>query len=143
MIGYWNRPEETARALRGGWFHTGDIGYVDDDGYFFLVDRLKDMINSAGFKIWPGEVEEALYRHPAVQECAVLGAPDPVKGEAVVAFVVLQPNARSSAEEIEAFCREHMAAYKVPRRVLVVPDLPKSATGKLLKRVLRERLSRT
>jgi len=142
MIGYWNRPEETAQALRGGWFHTGDVGYVDADGYFFLVDRLKDMVNSAGFKIWPREVEEALYRHPAVQECAVLGAPDPVMGEVVVAFVVLQPDARARAEEIETFCREHVSAYKVPRKVLVVPELPKSPTGKLLKRVLREWLAR-
>ncbi|MGB8929864.1 MAG: long-chain fatty acid--CoA ligase [Anaeromyxobacteraceae bacterium] len=142
MLGYWNRPEETARALRGGWFHTGDVGYVDEDGYFHLVDRVKDMINAAGFKIWPGEVEEVLYRHPAIKECAVLGTPDTVQGESVTVFVAVQAEARVTAEELQAYCRAYMAAYKVPRKVLFVEELPKSATGKLLKRVLRERLTK-
>ncbi len=138
MLGYWNRPQESARALRGGWFHTGDIGYADPDGYLHLVDRSKDMVNSAGFKIWPREVEDVLYRHPAVKECAVIGAPDPVKGEVVKAFIAVRPDVGLTAEEVEAFCREHMAAYKVPRLVEFVAEIPKSPTGKILKRVLRE-----
>src|SRR5690606_23427115 len=93
MKGYFNRPEESAEALRGGWFHTGDVGYRDEDGYYYLVDRVKDMINAAGFKVWPREVEETLYEHPAVKECAVVGLPDEVKGEVVAAYVVLQPDA--------------------------------------------------
>jgi long-chain acyl-CoA synthetase len=140
MLGYWNRPEDTARALRGGWFHTGDIGFVDEDGYFHVVDRQKDMINSAGFKVWPVDVEQVLYEHPAVKECAVIGAPDPVNGEVVAAFVTLQDGARLGEDELKAFCRARMAAYKVPRKVFFAGDLPKSATGKLLKRVLRERI---
>jgi long-chain acyl-CoA synthetase len=140
MLGYWNRPDETARGLRGGWFHTGDIGFVDEDGYFHVVDRQKDMINSAGFKIWPVDVEQVLYEHPAVKECAVIGAPDPVNGEVVAAFVTLQDGARATEDEVKAFCRQRMAAYKVPRKVYFQGDLPKSATGKLLKRVLRERI---
>ena len=138
MLGYWNKPTETADALRGGWLHTGDVGYMDSDGYFFIVDRTKDMINSAGFKIWPREVEEVLYRHPAVGECAVFGVPDPVKGEVTVAAVVLAPGTQTSDAELEAFCRERLATYKVPRGFDFVTALPKSATGKVLKRVLRQ-----
>jgi long-chain acyl-CoA synthetase len=114
------------------------VGYRDEDGFFWLVDRVKDMINAAGFKVWPREVEEVLYLHPAVKECAVVGLPDPVKGETVAAFVVPQPGAAASEEEIAAFCRERMAAYKVPRSVRLVEAIPKSPTGKILKRVLRE-----
>jgi long-chain acyl-CoA synthetase len=142
MLGYWNRPDETAFALRGGWFHTGDIGYADEDGYFYLVDRVKDMINAAGFKIWPREVEEVLYRLPGVKECAVVGVADPFEGEAARAFVVRQPDAALTEAEVAAFCREHLAAYKVPRSVAFVEALPKSATGKILKRVLREQATR-
>ena len=93
MLGYWNRPEDTRTAMRGGWFHTGDVGYLDDDGYLYLVDRMKDMINTAGLKIWPREVEEVLYRHPAIRECAVVGLPDPVKGEIAKAVVVTRSGA--------------------------------------------------
>lgn len=139
MLGYWNRPAETAEAMRGGWFHSGDVGYVDDDGYFYIVDRVKDMINSAGFKIWPREVEEVLYRHPAIKECAVVGAPDPVKGEVPKAYVVLHPSAELTADALDAYCRERLAAYKVPRRIEFTREIPKNATGKILKRVLRER----
>jgi long-chain acyl-CoA synthetase len=139
MLGYWNRPQDTARAIQDGWFRTGDIAYEDEAGYFHLVDRSKDMINSAGLKIWPREVEEVLYRHPAVGECAVIGVPDPSKGEAVKAFVALRRDAALSEEEALAFCRAHMATYKVPRAVEFVTELPKSATGKILKRVLRDR----
>jgi long-chain acyl-CoA synthetase len=138
MLGYFGRAEETAEALRGGWFHTGDVGYRDADGFFWLVDRVKDMINAAGFKVWPREVEEVLYAHPCVKECAVVGLPDAVKGETVAAFIVPREGSAATVEEVEAFCRERMAAYKVPRRIAFVDAVPKSPTGKILKRVLRE-----
>jgi long-chain acyl-CoA synthetase len=137
MLGYWNRPTETSNAIRDGWFHSGDIGYMDADGYIYIVDRVKDMINSAGFKIWPREVEEVLFQHPAIRECAVVGLTDPLKGEIPAAFVVLAEDASLSAEEFEAYCRQHIASYKVPRHVEFVAALPKNATGKILKRVLR------
>ena len=138
MLGYWNRSEETAQAIRNGWFHSGDIGYMDQDGYIFIVDRVKDMINSAGFKIWPREVEEVLFQHPTIKECAVVGLADPEKGEIPAAYVVLRDGASLSADEFGAYCREHLAAYKVPRQVEFMATLPKSATGKILKRVLRD-----
>jgi long-chain acyl-CoA synthetase len=137
MLGYWNQPEETRRAIRDGWLHTGDIGMTDEDGYFYLVDRLKDMINLAGLKVYPAEVENVLYRHPLVAEAAVYGVPDPVMGERVEAQIVLKPGARAAAEEILALCRRHIADFKVPRTVRFVEALPKSPTGKVLKRVLR------
>jgi long-chain acyl-CoA synthetase len=138
MQGYWNRPEETAQALGGGWLHSGDTGYLDDEGYVFIVDRVKDMINAAGFKIWPAEVEQFLYTHPAVKELAVYGVPHQEKGEAVRAAVVLKSNRTATPEEIIAFCRDNLATYKVPVSVDLVEELPKSATGKILKRVLRD-----
>jgi long-chain acyl-CoA synthetase len=137
MLGYWNRPEETAAALRGGWFHTGDIGYIDPDGYVYLVDRVKDMINAGGFKIWPREVEEVLYQHSAIKECAVVGVPDALKGETAKAVVILQPDAELAVEDLKEYCRAHLAAYKVPQQFEFAAELPKSATGKILKRVLR------
>jgi long-chain acyl-CoA synthetase len=137
MKGYWNKPEETANALRNGWLHSGDIGKKDENGYVYIVDRVKDMINAAGFKIWPAEVEQLLYRHPAIKEVAVYGIPHPEKGEAVCAAIVLKDGAQATREAIIAYCREHMAAYKVPGKVLLVDQLPKSATGKVLKRILR------
>jgi long-chain acyl-CoA synthetase len=137
MLGYWNRPEDTRAAIRGGWFHTGDIGYLDGDGYLFLVDRVKDMINSAGLKIWPREVEEVLYRHPAVRECAVVGMPDPLRGEIARAFVILQPGRVVTDAELDSHCRAHLATFKVPRGYEVVAELPKSPSGKILKRALR------
>lgn len=139
MQGYWGRPEDTAAAIRGGWLRSGDIGTMDDEGYVFIVDRVKDMINVAGFKVWPAEVEQVLYRHPAVREAAIYGVGDPVKGEAVRAAIVPRDGAAVTAEEIVAFCRERMAAYKIPAAVELVRELPKSATGKILKRVLRAR----
>ena len=139
MKGYWNRPEETAKALRNGWLHSGDTGTMDDGGYIFIVDRVKDMINVAGFKVWPAEVEQSLYRHPAVKEVAVYGVPDSEKGESVKAAVVLKDRAACSEAEVVAFCREKMANYKVPESFEFVEELPKSATGKILKRVLRDR----
>lgn len=138
MLGYWNRPEETAQVLRNGWFHTGDIGRMDEDGYFYIVDRLKDMVNVAGFKVYPAEVEQVLYTHPEIAEAAVFGIPDAVQGEMVMAHVVLRPGATVQAEEIIAFCRERIANYKTPRQVRCVDALPKNATGKVLKRVLRD-----
>ena len=138
MSGYWNRPVETAEALRNGWLHSGDTGTMDDEGYIFIVDRVKDMINVAGFKVWPAEVEQSLYRHSAVKEVAVYGVPDPEKGESVKAAVVLKAGVSCSEEELRAFCREKMANYKIPNSLEFVEELPKSATGKILKRVLRD-----
>lgn len=137
MNGYWKKPEQTARALRNGWLHSGDIGKKDHDGYVYIVDRVKDMINAAGFKIWPAEVEHYLYRHPAIKELAVYGEPHPEKGETVCAAIVLKDGRQATSEEIIAYCRENMANYKVPSRVEFVDELPKSATGKILKRMLR------
>ncbi|MCU0591742.1 MAG: long-chain fatty acid--CoA ligase [Desulfobacterales bacterium] len=139
MQGYWNKPDETRQALRSGWLHSGDIGMMDDEGYVFIVDRVKDMINVSGFKVWPAEVEQFLYKHPAIQEVAVYGKPHPDKGEMVVAAIVLREDARATGDEIIAYCRSHMAAYKAPARVDFVSELPKSATGKILKRTLRDK----
>ncbi len=138
MKGYWGKPEDTERALRGGWLHSGDIGRMDDEGYVYIVDRLKDMVNVSGFKVWPAEVENVLYRHPAVKESAVYGAPDPLKGEQVRAAVVLKEGKQASPEELIGHCRDYLAVYKAPERIDIVGELPKSATGKILKRVLRD-----
>lgn len=141
MSGYWNRPEESEQALRGGWLHSGDTGYMDEEGYVFIVDRVKDMINVAGFKIWPAEIEQFLYTHPAVKELAVYGVPHSEKGESVRAAIVLKENAAITAEEITSFCQDNLANYKVPAAVDFLEELPKSATGKILKRVLRDQAS--
>lgn len=138
MQGYWNRPEETAQTLRSGWLHSGDTGYMDDEGYVFIVDRVKDMINVSGFKIWPAEIEQFLYTHPAIKELAVYGVPHPEKGEAVRAAIVLKENASATVEDIISFCRENIANYKIPASVEFLDELPKSATGKILKRILRD-----
>ncbi len=138
MQGYWNRPEESRASLRGGWLHSGDVGRMDQDGYVYITDRVKDMINVSGFKVWPAEVEQYLYKMSGIQEVAVYGIPAEVQGEQVVAAVVLAPNARLSAEDIVAYCRNNIAVYKVPARVDLVTELPKSPSGKILKRVLRK-----
>lgn len=138
MRGYWGKPADTERALRGGWLHSGDIGRMDDDGYVYIVDRVKDMINVSGFKVWPAEVEQYLYRMPQVQEAAVYGIPDPTRGEQVAVAVVARQGQALTGEQVIAYCRDNIAAYKVPARVDVVAELPKSATGKILKRILRE-----
>lgn len=138
MKGYYNKPDETEKALRNGWLHSGDIGMTDEEGFVFIVDRVKDMINVSGFKVWPAELEQYLYEHPAVHEVAVYGVPDPAKGEAVVAAIVPNPGVAATQEEIKAWCKERIAAYKTPSRVEFVDELPKSPTGKILKRVLRE-----
>lgn len=142
MLGYWNRPAETAAVIKKGWFYTGDIGTMDEDGYFYLIDRLKDMVNVSGFKVYPTEVENVIYQHPAVAEVAVYGVPDPVKGEIVKANIILEVGQQIAEEELIAFCSERMAAYKIPRAIKFVNSLPKSATGKVLKRILREEASR-
>jgi long-chain acyl-CoA synthetase len=140
MLGYWNRPEETARAIEDGWLHTGDVARMDEDGYFAIVDRQKDQINTAGFKVWPREVEETLYGHPAVRLAAVIGVPDDYRGEAVKAFVVLKDEHRGRCEsaELVAFCRARLSGYKVPRSVELRDGLPISAAGKVLRRALRD-----
>jgi len=137
MKEYWGKPEDTAQALRSGWLHSGDIGRMDDEDYVFIVDRVKDMINASGFKVWPAEVEHYLYQIPQIKEVAVYGIPDELKGEAVCAAVVLKDGAELHPEEVIDWCKEKLAAYKTPARVDIVKELPKSATGKILKRMLR------
>ncbi|HMJ04492.1 MAG TPA: long-chain fatty acid--CoA ligase [Conexibacter sp.] len=134
MKGYWQRPEATADAIRNGWFHSGDLAKVDEDGYFFIVDRKKDLIIRGGYNVYPREVEEVLYEHPAVAEAAVLGIPDAEWGEEVGACVALKAGAEATPEELQAFVKEKIAAYKYPRVVWLVPELPKGPTGKILKR---------
>jgi long-chain acyl-CoA synthetase len=138
MQGYWMRPDESKTSLRGGWLHTGDVGRMDKDGYVYITDRVKDMINVSGFKVWPAEVEQYLYKLPGIQEAAVYGIPAGAQGEKVVVAVVMKAGATLTAEEVIAYCREHIAAYKVPAQVDIVKELPKSPSGKLLKRVLRQ-----
>ena len=137
--GYWNKPEETAHALPGGALHTGDVGYMDATGWFYIVDRKKDQINAGGYKVWPREVEDVLYQHEAVREAAVVGVPDAYRGETVKAYVSLRPGQSATAEELIAFCRQQMAAYKYPRQVEFLDELPKTVSGKLLRRELRDR----
>jgi long-chain acyl-CoA synthetase len=139
VAGYWNMPEETAKALPGGVLHTGDVGYMDEQGWFHIVDRKKDQINAGGYKIWPREVEDVLYEHPAVREAAVVGVPDPYRGETVKAFVSLKGGAAATSEEIIAFAKERMAAYKYPRTVDILDEIPKTVSGKILRRRLRDR----
>jgi long-chain acyl-CoA synthetase len=141
MLGYWGRSQDTAAAIRNGWFHSGDVGSMDEQGYVFIVDRVKDMINRSGFKVWPSEVEQLLYRHPAVKEVAVYGVPDAESGESVAAAIVVRPGQSPTQEQIIEFCRSQLAVYKAPGRVDFVNELPKSTTGKILKRVLREQAS--
>jgi long-chain acyl-CoA synthetase len=138
MLGYWGRPEETAEVVRGGWLHTGDIGRMDEDGYFYIEDRLKDLIDVGGVNVYPAEVENVLHRHPAVAEAAVYGVPAAVLGEQVQADVVLRPEAAAREEELVVFCRARLAPVKVPARIRLVPSVPRSPTGKILKRVLRD-----
>jgi len=137
--GYWRDPEATAAALRDGWLHTGDVGMLDEDGYLFVVDRLKDMIVSGGENIASPEVERVLYEHPAVLEAAVVGAPDPRWNEVPVAYVVLREGAEAEPAALDAFCRERLAAYKTPKAFRFVDALPRNPSGKVLKRVLRDR----
>ncbi len=139
ISGYWNNPEETAHAIRQGWLFTGDVGTMDDKGWVYLLDRKKDMIIASGFKVWPREVEDVIYLHPFVREVAVVGVPDPYRGETVKAFVALKEGfeGKVTEEEIMAHCKERMAAYKYPRQVEFVKEVPKTATGKFLRRAFR------
>jgi long-chain acyl-CoA synthetase len=133
--GYWDDPEATREAIDpGGWLATGDVGYLDEDGYLFLVDRRKEMIIRGGYNVYPREVEEALYAHPAVLEAAVVGVPHETLGEDVAALVVLRAGAEATADELQAWTKERVAAYKYPRAIAIVDDLPKGPTGKILKR---------
>jgi long-chain acyl-CoA synthetase len=139
MRGYWKNPEETAHAFRDGMYRTGDTGYQDPDGYFYILDRLKDMIVSGGENVYSGEVEAVIYEHPAVREVAVFGIPDAQWGELVTAYVVLKPGALLTADELIKYCRRFLANYKIPRRIeFSEVELPKSGSGKILKRILRE-----
>jgi long-chain acyl-CoA synthetase len=140
MRGYWNRPAETAATLVDGWLHTGDIARMDAEGYFYIVDRKKDMINTAGFKVWPREVEEVLYSHPCVRMAAVVGVPDDYRGEAVKACVVLKNGLEAEVSEAEliAFCKERLASYKAPRQIEFLDALPRTETGKLQRFKLRQ-----
>lgn len=137
MKGYWNNPQETAGQLRDGWLYTGDVAVQDEDGYFFIVDRKKDMIIAGGFNIYPREIDEVLFQHPKVKEAVAVGIPDPYRGETVKAYIVLKSGVQATPEEIIAFCREKLAAYKVPKIVEFRESLPKSAVGKVLRKILR------
>jgi long-chain acyl-CoA synthetase len=138
MKGYWNRPEDTAHTMRDGWLLTGDLGYMDDKGYFYVVDRKKDMIIAGGYNIYPREIEEVLYEHPSIQECVAVGVPDAYRGETVKAYIVLKENEQITEEELNKFCREHLASFKVPRIYEFRKELPKTAVGKILRRSLVE-----
>lgn len=138
MKGYWDKPEETAKVLRDGWLYTGDVARMDEDGYFFIVQRKKDLILVGGFNVYPNEIEDVLFTHPGIKEVAVIGVPDQYKGEAVKAFVVLKEGAQATAEELSDYCQERLAKYKLPSFIEFIAALPKSAVGKVLRRELRE-----
>jgi long-chain acyl-CoA synthetase len=138
MVGYWNQPAATAEAIRNGWLLTGDVGYRDDEGYYYITDRKKDMLLVNGINVYPREIEEILYQYPGVKEAAVIGRPDARKGEQAIAFVSANDGAEIEEQAVRAFIRQKLADYKVPRRVLVLPSLPRNATGKILKTALRE-----
>jgi long-chain acyl-CoA synthetase len=138
MAGYLHNPEATAATIRDGWLHTGDVGYVDPDGYFFIVDRAKDMIIRGGENIYPREIEEVLYTHAGILECAVIGVPDEIRGEEVLAFVAPKPDAELDEEQLKVWAAERLAAFKVPRKFKIRPELPKTPTGKISKPPLRE-----
>jgi long-chain acyl-CoA synthetase len=140
IAGYWNKPEETANAIKEGWMFTGDIAKMDAEGWCYIVDRKKDQINTSGYKVWPREVEDVLYKHPGVMEAAVVGVPDDYRGETVKAFVALKHDFKATVapEDLIAFCKERMAAYKYPRIVEIMDELPKTVTGKYLRRILKK-----
>jgi long-chain acyl-CoA synthetase len=137
MTGYYRNPDETARTVRAGWLHTGDMGRLDEEGFLFIVERKKDLIIRGGFNIYPREVEEVLYAHPAIAEAAVVGMKDRLMGEDVLAFVVLKDGGQASAEEIVAFCESRLTRFKCPKQVRFVPSLPRSPIGKVLRKELR------
>jgi long-chain acyl-CoA synthetase len=135
--GYYQMPEETATAIRDGWLYTGDIGTMDAEGYFYIVDRKKDMVIAGGYNIYPREIDEVLFEHPKILEACAVGIPDPYRGETIKAFVVLKPGQTLTQEEVIKYCGEKLAKYKVPRMVEFVGDLPKSMVGKILRKELR------
>ncbi|MFF0746292.1 class I adenylate-forming enzyme family protein [Streptomyces sp. NPDC004111] len=143
VTGYWRLPEATAETFPDGELRTGDIGFMDAEGWLYVVDRKKDMINASGFKVWPREVEDVLYTHPAVREAAVVGVPDAYRGETVKAYVALRPGAEATPAELSEYCRQRLAAYKYPREVDILPELPKTTSGKILRRELRSPQART
>ncbi|MEM4541422.1 MAG: AMP-binding protein, partial [Archaeoglobaceae archaeon] len=140
MKGYWKKEDETKRTIINGWLLTGDMAKMDEDGYFYIVDRKKDLIIAGGYNIYPREVEEVLYEHPAVLEAAVIGVPDPYRGETVKAFIQLKPEYKGKVkeEDIVNFCRDKLAPYKVPKLIEFRDELPKTLVGKILRRALRE-----
>ncbi|WP_068398587.1 class I adenylate-forming enzyme family protein [Kribbia dieselivorans] len=138
VAGYWGKPEETAKSIPNGALHSGDVGFMNEEGWIFIVDRKKDMINASGYKVWPREVEDVLAEHPAVREAAVVGVPDEKRGETVKAFVSLKPGFSATPDELIAHCKERMAAYKYPRMLEIIDELPKTVTGKILRRELRD-----
>jgi long-chain acyl-CoA synthetase len=137
--GYWNMPDETAASLPGGRLLSGDVGFMDAQGWVYVVDRKKDMINASGFKVWPREVEDVLYTHAGVREAAVVGEPDEYRGETVAAYVSLRPGNDVAGDELVGYCKQRLAAYKYPRRVEILDELPKTLSGKILRRELRTR----
>ncbi len=141
MLGYYRMPDESARALRNGWLHTGDVGRLDEDGFLFILERTKDLIIRGGLNVYPREVEDVLYAHPTVAEAAVVGVADPLMGEEVLAFVVLRPGAAATGDELAAFCQQHLARFKCPKQVRFVDALPKSPVGKILRKELRARVT--
>ena len=146
MKGYWNRPDETASTIRVDgqgrrWLYTGDIARVDDDGFVYIVQRKKDMIIVSGFNVYPGEIESVLFTHPAVMEAVVIGVPDPYRGEAVKAFVVFKPGTGATIDELKAHCAKDLAEFKRPTQIEIRESLPKTAVGKILRRVLRDEVS--
>ena len=139
MLDYLNRPKATDEAKRGGWLHTGDVGYFDEDGYLFIVDRKKDLIVKGGFSIFPSEIEQCLQAHPKVERAVVIGVPDEEQGEEVKAYIKLREGERATAKEIINYCRERMALYKCPKYVEFCHSFPRTTTGRVLKRMLRQR----
>jgi len=138
MIGYYNMPEETEKTLKNGWLYTGDIGKLDENGYFYIVDRKKDMIIAGGYNIYPRDIDEVLFEHPQIVEACAVGIPDEYRGETVKAFVVLKSGASLTEEEIINYCKDKLAKYKVPKMIEFIDELPKSGVGKILRKELRQ-----
>jgi long-chain acyl-CoA synthetase len=138
MQGYWDNKDLTGKALRQGWLYTGDLARMDKDGFFYLVDRKDDLIISSGFNIYPSQIEEALMRHPKIKDAAVIGAPDRIKGQAILAIIVLQEGLEEGKEEFFNFCKENMPDYRVPKAILFRNEIPRDPAGKVLKRILKQ-----
>lgn len=141
MLGYLNQPEATKEAMAGGWLHTGDIGHMDEDGYIFLVDRLKDMVISSGENVYPREVENVIITYPGIQEAAVFGVPDRLRGQSITACLILEEGTSIQTAALRRYLLDHMAAYKVPRKYFIMKDFPRTALGKVRKNILRQQIS--